>query len=385
MKNPFAKKSQPKDQTPVIIVVERDKIHLLKPGSETAVSMPIPEAAVFDLEVLDEVKLKQLVKELVAEQRARHLPSVVFLANSFVFTKPLSDEAEASKLDSGIRQMEADSFVHHLPFEDVVIKPLKLNKRTTLLAVNFALYETFLQALTEARLNLQAVLPLTVIPAEHTANLAKLAAYYQKYKDSLKNYVLWQPEPEEDDEFVEPEKPKANRVLILGLVLMIVLLLAVLVWDNQRDQARDKDSNKFVVSTEKAAAPKPAPTPSPEPVQEASPAATVSTTEDSQPQQTEPDSQNSEETVQIQVQNGTGQPGQAGSIATLFEEAGFVNVSVANASQQRSGQYLILNTDQVDADTLERVAALLTAADIEFIVRAAPSDQVLDIVIITAQ
>lgn len=265
------------------------------------------------LEIKDSVKFKKELEEFLSDLKPQE--ALLLLSDEVTFQDsiPISEDYKQKK----------EEFFEKIPFpkKNVARKELKTDKEIYFFSANQEAYKTIVEVCTNKGWTIDHVVPLAIFPSllqKNTLTIEEVEEVLQSQevleKTNLidgEEYVV--EEVDQDDEISgklseESEKPEPHLVRILfGLVA--VLLLGSLAFGAYQFRQGFKQQNKTdaqkIIET---AVQSPSP--------ESSAVALVSV---------------KKEDLKIQVLNGSGVAGQAGSIKERLESLSFGNISTGNS------------------------------------------------------
>lgn len=229
----FAKK-----QT-AVVYIDTDKALFYTGKTVDIFRLDFPSNVISDLDLVSEEKLTELIDSFCKTNNlegTKYETTLVFSTGS-VFEKDFADENKEENT-----QMQ--QFIDIVPFEDVLSKTYKLDKKTKVVVINKTLYEALKNALEKKNFSISSVLPYSVLQEINTelANSVNLAFIAGKI-DSYKQYNLNDSENNNSNNKIKTNdsKKQNKRVYILiGIFILLLILLGVLVISTLSPQQSSK-------------------------------------------------------------------------------------------------------------------------------------------------
>lgn len=190
--------------------------------------LDFPSNVISDLDLVSEEKLTQLIDSFCKTNNlegTKFETILVFSAGS-VFEKDFADENKEENT-------QIQQFIDIVPFEDVLSKTYKLNKKTKVVVVNKVLYEALKSALEKKNFSISLVLPYSVLQEVNTeltnsVNLAFIAGKMDSYKQF--NLIDYENNKLNDKIKTGDFKKQNKRVYVLiGIFLLLLIVLGALI------------------------------------------------------------------------------------------------------------------------------------------------------------
>lgn len=246
-----------------IIFIKRDGFDWFAPETRANYTFAFSQAAVQDLEVLNDKQLMAEVTNFI--QTNRLVPGVcdIILSDGVVFSRDFTKEAgipetsvplatiTAFSSPSGETSLEQkiQSYLKSVPFDNVASKTIRIANGFRVVAANTDLYRTLADALKNLKFVLEAVVPVafltgtlqnppslteTVIQLTQNTELLRQNNFLMVEKHEVKPQVEQQAASLTTSEIPsDSSKPDKKRLYILGGVFgLLFLVLAIMVYTN---------------------------------------------------------------------------------------------------------------------------------------------------------
>ncbi|MGI8419811.1 MAG: hypothetical protein ACR2LN_04155 [Candidatus Levyibacteriota bacterium] len=257
-----------------VVYLQKDKLQLYSPLLGNVLELRFGPDFIRDLDIISIEVLENKIKTFVTAGRIAPCNLIYVLADNAYFikdfapptqTKPSAASAEVAKQ---IIQKQADEFIEHVPFDNVVSKTIPMKNGIRVCATNKDFFETIAVSFEQLGFSVSSVLPgLIVLPGlsnRPVMDSTMVNAVLQKVSTvreyDMLNQQVYQPvvkqETEEVDE-VEQErlqtKKPSNKIRLFALVGVFAVLLILLVVVYLQSQAAPPP--KKPASAPQAAAP----------------------------------------------------------------------------------------------------------------------------------
>ncbi len=155
-----------------IIYLQRDKFQLFSPYLGRILEFRFVPEIVRDLDIINEALLDNLVKVFVTNGKIAPSNLIFVLADTAYFTKDIllsgqdqkvSNTSNAVAVANEVLQKQADEFIEHVPFDNVVSKTLPLKNGIKVCATNKDFYEAFVIAFEHLGFTTESVIPGLVL------------------------------------------------------------------------------------------------------------------------------------------------------------------------------------------------------------------------------
>jgi hypothetical protein len=232
-----------------IVYLQKDKFQFFTPSTGRVIEFQFVPEVIRDLDVINSELLENLIKVFVANGKISPGNLVFVLAENAYFTKDFVQPAQQKGTPAQppvtieLIQKQADEFIEHVPFDNVVSKTISLKDGIKVVATNKDFYESIAIAFEHLGFTVESVLPGLVIgngvslrpvidPTMGNLILQKVNTVRQY---NLLNQQVYQPlvkqEIEEIDELgIERQQPKkANKKSMYALVGIVPLAIGLFV------------------------------------------------------------------------------------------------------------------------------------------------------------
>lgn len=234
-----------------IVYLQKDKFQLYSPYAGNILEFRFVPESIRDLDIINSSLLSNLIRSFIITGKIPPCNLIFVLAENAYFTKDFLMYSEQKTPDpthpaitKEVLQKQADEFVEHVPFDNVVSKTMPIKDGLKVCATNKDFYETIAVAFEHQGFTIESVLPGVVIgnglslrPSMDgaMANLILQKANAAKQYNLLGQQVF-QPqlkqESEEDDEGALehlPQSKKQDKKQLYALVGVFASLLIVLI------------------------------------------------------------------------------------------------------------------------------------------------------------
>lgn len=238
-----------------IIYLQKDKFQIFSPNLGSIVEFRFVPEIVRDLDIINSTLLENLIKVFVTNGKIAPSNLVFVLADNAYFIKDIfatSPEQKTPKTTNSLAvanevlQKQADEFIEHVPFDNVVSKTLPLKNGIKVCATNKDFYEAFVIAFEHLGFTTESVIPGLVLGNGLSArpvldqgivNLIVQRANTYKQYDLLHQQVFQPPaklETEDTDEVEldrqQTKKPDKKRLVALTGIFGSLLFVLVIVY-----------------------------------------------------------------------------------------------------------------------------------------------------------
>lgn len=212
----------------IVCYIDTNKILFYQGATGSILALEFPPEVLSYLDLLHEGKFVQLI-ELFLEQNKLEGNSVVLIYSSTAIFEKDFEQTQEGKEDAEIQK-----FIDMVPFEDVLSKIYKLNKKIKVVALNNRVYESIRTAFEKGKFLIYAVIPVSVLQ-ETFSELAEnidLGFILSKI-DSVKQYSMINGSVSSNPTLEKkPEAKKQNKRLyvlggIFGILILILIVLVI--------------------------------------------------------------------------------------------------------------------------------------------------------------
>ena len=209
-----------------ILYIEPNRIFFYE-STSGLLQLDLNPEIISDLEVINKENFYNLFKTFIESNGILPATTVVLISPSVSFEK---DFVPNEKLEADIQ-----SFLESVPFENIVSRAIKMDKKTKVVSVNRDIIELIQEGLDRQKFQLAAAVPLSVLQEtipELSSNI-DLKVILAKV-DAIKQYSLLVEEEKRETLTAKKENPfKNKRLLILfGIFGLLLLILVSLILAN---------------------------------------------------------------------------------------------------------------------------------------------------------
>ena len=238
-----------------IIYLQKDKFQIFSPSLGSILEFRFVPEIVRDLDIINSTLLENLIKVFVTNGKIVPSNLVFVLADTTYFTKDILQSPQEQKKPNSsnavsvaneVLQKQADEFIEHVPFDNVVSKTLPLKNGIKVCATNKDFYEAFVIAFEHLGFTTESVIPglvlgngLSTRPVLDQGIVNLIIQRTNSYKpyDLLHQQVFQPPakfETEDADEVeverLQNKKPDKKRLIALSGIFASLLLVLVVVY-----------------------------------------------------------------------------------------------------------------------------------------------------------
>lgn len=218
----FAKK-----QT-AVVYIDTDKASFYTGKTGEIIKLDFPPNVISDLDLVSEEKLTELIDSFCKTNNLEGIKYETILVFSIgsVFEKDFTDENKEENT-------QIQQFIDIVPFEDILTKTYKLNKKTKVVVVNKVLYEALRRVLQKKNFSISLALPYSVLQEVNTeltnsVNLAFIAGKMDSYKQY--NLIDYENNNSSDKTKTSDSKKQNKRVYILvGIFIVLLIVLGAVI------------------------------------------------------------------------------------------------------------------------------------------------------------
>lgn len=350
--------------TKAFLYIERGGFIYAQANNPTIARFTFAPTSVRDLEVVNPIELAQQIKLFVAQNKLPAASILVAIGENACFQKEFSVPVALADV------ADIQNYMNNVPFESVAYRMYPVDKKTIVVTANVDFYDALEQCFTDLGFQVSATIPFYAIKSANKTITAldntAIATIFKQF-DSLKNakFLLWGEGPmvRESATSTTPAISTGGktfpRIYLLALVFGLLIILLIVV---------------YLKSQEPAVPAAPAtPPPASAPASATSiPSASPSTVLSASPI---PD-----ESLIIQVNNGSSLPNQGELMKAGLASAGFKTITATNSAVIDSSNTLIVFSPLVSAATQEKIINTVKNLAGEVVVRIAANDP-FDVVI----
>ncbi|MGH7203121.1 MAG: hypothetical protein ACREHC_01615 [Candidatus Levyibacteriota bacterium] len=257
-----------------VVYLQKDKLQLYSPLLGNVLELRFGPDFIRDLDIINIEVLENKIKAFVTAGKIAPCNLIFVLADNAYFIKDFVPPAQtkssamSAEVSKQIIQKQADEFIEHVPFDNVVNKIIPITNGIRVCATNKDFYETIAVSFEQLGFSVSSVLPGLIInptlSSRPVLDNMMVNAVLQKISTvkayDMLNQQVYQPvvkqETEEVDE-VEQErlqtKKPPNKMRLFALVGVFAVLLILLVVVYMQSQAAPPPNKP--AATPQAAAP----------------------------------------------------------------------------------------------------------------------------------
>ena len=219
--------------------IDSDKILFYQGASGSLIQLDFPPDVLSYLDLLRKEKFEELIESFLEQNKLSGENTILIYSSAAAFEKDF-EESQAGKDDTEIQK-----FIDIVPFEDVLSKTYKLNKKVKVVAVNNRVYESIRSVLEKRNFLIYAVIPGSVLQ-ETFSELAQNMdlGFILKKIDSIKQYSMINgSSPSNPALEKKPEGKKQNKRLyalggMFAILLLILIIFVAIILSSKSDSTR---------------------------------------------------------------------------------------------------------------------------------------------------
>lgn len=210
-----------------VFYIENAKAYFYGSNVPNMLELDFPVDTINDLEVLNKDKLDLLVQNFIQSNNILPTNAIIVLSPLVTFEQDLSKEATTADDE------EIINFLEYVPFENVISRAIKLEKKLKLVAVNKEFCDTFKNNLEKIGFHVLSIVPFSVLQETHSelANNLDLQVILDK-ASSLKQYSLSGIEEPvtEMSKKNDSKKEKKRLYLLVGVFIFLIFALIITIY-----------------------------------------------------------------------------------------------------------------------------------------------------------
>lgn len=238
----------------IVCYIDSNKILFYLGMTGTILQLDFPPEVLSYMDLLRKDKFEQLIEAFLQQNKLAGGSCIVIYSANSSFDKDFA-ENEAGKNDAEIQK-----FIDIVPFEDVLSKTYKLNKKTKVVAVNNRINESIRFVLERNKFLIHAIIPVSILQETFPELKTNIdLGFISSKADSIKQFSMISGSVTNNSLTVEkkPEsKEKNKKAYALGGVfgaLLVILIIIIVV--NLSQPPQEKPSG--IIGSPPPLAPKP--------------------------------------------------------------------------------------------------------------------------------
>lgn len=233
-----------------VLYLLKDRLQLYSPLTGKVLELKFTPAMIRDLDVVDIEVIETAIKTFVTNGKIAPLGLFIVLSDNAYFTKDFVSTAQpntspmAADVQKELLRQQAEQFVEHVPFDNVVSKNIPLKNGIKVVATNKDFYEAIAMAFEHNSFILLGILPGLIVSPGFGAQpvlSAAMATTVITKANALKAYDLlnqqvYEPNvasTEEVDEVAlekqHPKKASRKQIYLVAAIFAVVIVLLVVV------------------------------------------------------------------------------------------------------------------------------------------------------------
>ena len=206
----------------IVCYIDKNKALFYQDADGSMLQMDFPPDIISDQEYTDGEKLEHLIEAFLETNKLEKGNIIFIYAPNVAIEKDFPDELAENKNE------EIQKFIDMIPFEEVMSKIYKLNKKTKVVAINQEIYESIKSIFASKNFLILGIIPSTVLQetvAELSLNI-DLAIIANKIY-SLKQYSMVNDGGLSNQNTKEKSGLKKQNIRMYMLIIVFVILLFI--------------------------------------------------------------------------------------------------------------------------------------------------------------
>ena len=204
-----------------VFYIEKDKGSLFISGKDV-LAMRFPKDIVSNLEINDSTKFQQMIVHFISSHEIKPLQVLVVLSPEVIFESMLDDVALS------LQHIEKEKFLDVVPFNKILSKTFRINKKTHVIAANKDFAEVLVNTLQEESWSIVGVVAFSSIQkklpeVKEASDLVNILKKIDTFK-SVNLLTIVQ----EQDGGISYKVPSFKNPQFIALVVVFIVLISVL-------------------------------------------------------------------------------------------------------------------------------------------------------------
>ena len=214
-----------KKQT-AVLYVDVNKAFFYAGSIGNTLQLSFPPDVISDLDLVNAGKFEQFIDSFIQSNvKGQEFEVILVFSHNAVFEKDLII-TDPERIEAQIQ-----SFIDIVPFEEVLSKSYKFNKKVKIVGVNKAIYDVIKEAFEKNKSVISMALPLSVLQETNAGLGVKMDLGAIAIKlDSFKQYNMIEREFDPVGEQKTEDSKKPNRKLYILVGTFVILLLVLFVF-----------------------------------------------------------------------------------------------------------------------------------------------------------
>ena len=208
----------------IVCYIDKDKALFYQDVDGSMLQMDFPPDIISDQELTGREKLEQLIKSFLETNKLGKGNIIFIYAPNVTIEKDFPDELARNKNE------EIQKFIDMIPFEEVLSKIYKLNKKTKVVTINQEIYKSIKNIFEKKNFLVLGIIPSTVLQeavAELSMNID--LAFIASKIYSLRQYSMVNDGELKNENTKEKPASKKQNIRIYFLLAVFAILLFVLI------------------------------------------------------------------------------------------------------------------------------------------------------------
>lgn len=214
----------------IVCYIDKVKALFYQDIDGSMLQMNFPPDVITDQELTSREKLENLIEQFLETNKFVKGNIIFIYAQDIIIEKDFPDELPGNMND------EIQKFIDMVPFEEVLSKIYKLNKKTKVVAINHEIYNSIRNIFTKGNFLVIGVIPSTVLQetfSELSTNID--LAFIASKIYSLKQYSMINDEQlnklsiKEKPSIKKEENIRLRIMIIVFAILLFILLVLIMI------------------------------------------------------------------------------------------------------------------------------------------------------------
>ncbi|OGH14975.1 MAG: hypothetical protein A2860_02105 [Candidatus Levybacteria bacterium RIFCSPHIGHO2_01_FULL_37_33] len=208
----------------IVCYIDKNKALFYQDVDGSMLKMDFPPDIISDQELTGREKLEHLIESFLETNKLEKGNIIFIYAPNVTIEKDFPDDTPGNKNE------EIQKFINMIPFEEMLSKIYKLNKKTKVVAINQEIYESIKNIFAKKNFSVLGIIPSTVL-AETVAELSMNIdlAFIANKIYSLKQYGMVNAGELSNQNTKEKSGLKKQNIRMYVLIIVFVILLFILI------------------------------------------------------------------------------------------------------------------------------------------------------------
>ena len=208
----------------IVCYIDKNKALFYQDVDGSMLKMDFPPDIISDQELTGREKLEHLIESFLETNKLEKGNIIFIYAPNVTIEKDFPDDTPGNKNE------EIQKFINMIPFEEMLSKIYKLNKKTKVVAINQEIYESIKNIFAKKNFSVLGIIPSTVL-AETVAELSMNIdlAFIANKIYSLKQYGMVNAGELSNQNTKEKSGLKKQNIKMYMLIIVFVILFFIFI------------------------------------------------------------------------------------------------------------------------------------------------------------